>query len=394
VAETRGHNLALYVALILAGCSLLASSQSEQRQAAISLEQQGKSSEAEAAWRAISKEQPSNPEPFAHLGLLEARQEHYSEAIEMYRKAYALSPQMPGLRLNLGLALFKDGDYTQAIEMFEPLQKAAPDDQRLNVLLGMSHYGLAHYAAATPYLKRAATEDPNNLTLLLTLAHSCLLSQEYPCVLDAFHQIVALNAESAEADMLVGEALDQMKDRAGAIREFRAAVQANPREPNVHFGLGYLLWTDRDFPEAAKEFQAELTNDSRHLQALFYLADTQMQMGETDEATPLLEKLVNLSPQNAMAHLDLGIVYADQGHKSEALAQLKQSIRIAPSNVNAHWRLGRLYRSMGMKAEAKTEFDKASSLNKTEDERLLKVMSTIPASDRKSSPGPDPSTQK
>jgi tetratricopeptide (TPR) repeat protein len=394
VTETRGHSLALYVALILAGCSLLASSQSKQRQAAISLEQQGKTSEAEVAWKAISKEQPSNPEPFAHLGLLQARQEHYSEAIEMYRKAYALSPQMPGLRLNLGLALFKSGDYRQAIEMFEPLQKAAPDDQRLNVLMGMSHYGLAHYAAATPYLKRAATEDPKNLTLLLTLAHSCLLSQEYPCVLDAFHQIVALNAESAEADMLVGEALDQMKDRAGAIREFRAAVQANPREPNVHFGLGYLLWTDRDFPEAAKEFQAELTNDSRHLQALFYLADTQMQMGQTDEATPLLEKLVNLSPQNAMAHLDLGIVYADQGHKSEALAQLKQSIRIAPSNVNAHWRLGRLYRSMGMKAEAKTEFDKASSLNKTEDERLLKVMSTIPTSDRTSLPGPGPSTQK
>ncbi len=342
VTEIRKHRLALCLALILAGCSLPVWSQSNQRQAAIFLEQQGKTSEAEAAWKAISKEQPSNPEPFAHLGLLEARQEHYSEAIRMYRKAYALAPGMPGLRLNLGLSLFKNGNYRQAIEIFEPMQKAEPDDQRLNVLLGMSHYGLAHYAAASPYLKRAADEDPKNLTLLLTLAHSCLLSQKYPCVLDTFHQIVALNAESAEADMLVGEALDQMKDRAGAIREFRAAVQANPREPNVHFGLGYLLWTNG----------------------------------------------------NAMAHLDLGIVYADQGHKPEALAELKQSIRLAPNNVNTHWRLGRLYRTMGMTAEAKAEFDKASTLNKTEDERLLKVMSTIPASDRKSSGGSDTSTPK
>ena len=39
---------------------------------------------------------------------------------------------------------------------------------------------------------------------------------------------------------------------------------------------------------------------------------------------------------------------------------------------------------MGKTAEAKAEFDKASSLNKAEDERLLKVMSTIPG--RKETP--------
>ena len=33
---------------------------------------------------------------------------------------------------------------------------------------------------------------------------------------------------------------------------------------------------------------------------------------------------------------------------------------------------------MGMTAEAKVEFDRANSLNKAEDDRLLKIMSTIP----------------
>src|SRR5258708_16057044 len=113
-----------------------------------------------------------------------------------------------------------------------------------------------------------------------------------------------------------------------------------------------------------------------------------MQMSQMDEATTLLEKLVKLSPENAMARLDLGIVYADQNHKPEALAELKQSIHLAPNNVNAHWRLGRLYRSMGMSAEAKAELDKASTLNKTEDDRLLKAMSTIPAGHRTSSSQP------
>jgi tetratricopeptide (TPR) repeat protein len=355
--------------------------QNDREQNAISLEQQGKTTEAEAAWSALAKKSPANPEPLAHLGLLEARQEHYTEAIAYYRKAFALNPAMPGLRLNLGLALFKDGDYKQAIQIFTPLLKAQPEDQRLTILMGMSHYGLGEYVAATPFLKQAADRDSQNLTLLLTLAHSCLLSQQFPCVLDTFHRLESLNAESAEADMLVGEALSEMKDTYGAIREFRAAVAANPKEPNVHFGLGYLLWTERQYPEAASEFQAEIENDPRHVQAMLYLANSEIELNRQEDARPLLEKVVKDAPQNSMGHLDLGIVYDDEGRKQDALLEFQAAARSNPSDVNVHFRLGRLYRSLGKTAEAKAELDKASNLNKATNEGLLKMMSGLPGKD-------------
>ena len=374
----REHKTVVSLALLIAACASPAISQSDPREAAISLEQQGKTVEAEAAWKALSKAYSANPEPFAHLGLLEARQEHYTEAIRFYRKALAIDSAMPGLRLNLGLALFKDGDYKQAIEMFTPLLKAQPEDQRLTVLMGMAHYGLGEFAAATPYLKQAADHDAQNLTLLLTLAHSCLLSQQYQCVLDSFHRIESLNAESAEAEMLVGEALSEMKDTFGAIREFRAAAAANPKEPNVHFGLGYLLWTERQYPEAAAEFQAEIDNDPHHTKAMLYLANAEIEMNRMEDARPLLESVVRDAPEDSMGHLNLGIVYTEEGRKEEALAELQKAARLAPADVNVHFRMGRLYRSMGKNAEAKEELDKASSLNRSTEEGLVKMMSGLP----------------
>jgi len=371
--------------VMLVAASLPCWSQDDSRQAALALEQQGKNTEAEAAWRALAGEQPTNPEPFAHLGLLEAREEHYTEAVASYRKAMALDPAMPRLRFNLGLAYFKAGEYKDALQQFKLLLKSDPPDseegQRLAILIGMSHYGLAEFGAATPYLKQAADRDTQNLPLLLTLAHSCLLSQQYPCVLDAFHRIMALNPESAEAHMLAGEALDEMKQPVDAIRELRAAVEANPKEPNVHFALGYLLWTQGQTEEASHEFQAELDNVPEHALAMLYLADAEIQMNQIENARPLLEKVVKITPSNSMGHRDLGIVYAETSRKADALGEFKKAITLKPDDVNAHWRLGRLYRSMGKTAEAKAEFDKSKNLNKTADDALIKVMSKVPNRD-------------
>jgi tetratricopeptide (TPR) repeat protein len=374
-----------YLALFLACCALPALPQSDQRQVAFSLEQQGNVPEAEAAWRALSIAYPSNPEPYAHLGLLEARQEHYAEAIAFYRKAMALNPAMPRLRYNLGLAYFKDGEYKDTILQLRPLLKTQPpssdEAQQLTLLIGMSHFGLGEYAAAAPYLKKAADRDARNLPLLLTLAHSCLPSKQYQCVLDEFHRIIALNPDSAEARMLAGEALDEMKETVNATREFRAAVLANPKEPNVHFGLGYMLWKQGQNQEAAQEFQAELDNFPEHGLAMLYLADSDIKMNQLEDARPLLEKVVKTNPANSMGHLDLGIIYTKAGQREDALRELKTVIALKPDDVSAHWRLGLLYRSMGKTAEAKAEYDKSKSLNETADEDLIKVLSKIPPRD-------------
>ncbi|MGD0735291.1 MAG: tetratricopeptide repeat protein [Terracidiphilus sp.] len=339
-----------------------------QRQIALTLEQQGKTVEAEAAWRACLHAQPANAEPYAHIGLMEARQEHYNEAIISYRKALALNPKFPELRLNLGLALFKDDEMKPALEQFKILLKTTPpasaEAHRLEILAGMAHYGLGQYAEAVPYLKDAALSDPQNLQLRLALAHSCLWSKQYQCVLDVYHEILTLNAESAEADMLAGEAEDELLNPVGAIEQFRAAVKADPKEPDVHFGLGYLLWGHKEYAEAIQEFEAELANNPNQAQALACLADTHIQMNHPELAQPLLEKAIQIDPGIELAHLDLGILYNDAGRRDDALRQLKIAEKLSPNDGNVHWRLGRFYQEAGKKEEAKAEFDQTKGLLK------------------------------
>jgi tetratricopeptide (TPR) repeat protein len=370
--------IALWVGLLTVADSSLAqvaTAADARRHEALALEQQGKNAEAEAAWRAYQKTHASSPEPYAHLGLLEARQGRYKEAVPLYRKALAIGPDLPGVRLNLALALFKSEQMKEAIAEFALLLKREPENQQLNTLMGMAHYGQAEYEQAVPYLKKAAANDPKNLPLRLTLAHSCLWSRQFACVMDTYKEILALDPDSAEADMIAGEALDEMKDNEGSTKMFRAAVRANPKEPNVHFGLGYLLWTQKQYPEAMTEFRAELANDPEHVQAMLYLADSEVQSNQMGEAGPLLEKVVGFNPKIGLAHVDLGVVYTEAGRNEDALKELLLAAKLIPDDVNVHWRLGRLYRAMGKKEEAKAELEKANKLNKAADEDLFNKIS-------------------
>ena len=358
-----------------------ASPRESQRRAALAFEQEGKAANAEAGWKSLLSSEPNDSEAYAHLGLLEARQEHYKEAIVFYRKALSLNPKMPNLRLNLGLSLYKSGDLRGAIEDFEPLlktePKSSPEELRLVTLIGLAHYGLGEYATAIPYLKESTADDPENIQFRLMLAHSCLWSKQYQCVLDAYREILKLNAESAEADMLMGEAYDELKNDAGALAQFQAAVKAGPATPDVHFGYGYLLWKVLRFDEAESEFRSEVANNPEHPLALAYLGDTEMRADQFDEAVPHLEHAVRIQSSIAIAHLDLGIIYERQGRKVEALRELQTAEKLSPGDSQTHWRVGRFYQSIGRRVEAKAEFDKARNLQQAEEQSLREKMHQI-----------------
>ena len=242
------------------GCSVVAASllfaQTGTRQDALALEQQGRNAEAAQIWSGIAQREPANAEALAHLGLIEARQEHYAQAIDHYRRALAINQTFPGLEMNLGLALFKTDQFGEAMKAFAAELERHPGDLRLTTLLGMTHYAMGDYLVAIPYLEKATEADRQNAALRMTLARSCLWSGQYACVVKAAGQVLALNPGNADAAMLAGEGLAAEGNTAAAIEQFRAAA-ANPSAPEAHFALGYLFWTAGKNEDAAAEFEAE-----------------------------------------------------------------------------------------------------------------------------------------
>lgn len=343
---------------------------------ALRLEAQGRIAEAERAWQSVVQSNPESPEALVHLGLLEAHEQRYPQAVGFYLRALAKAPNLPGLETNLGLAYFKNGQFADALKPFADELKRHPGDPRLTLLLGMTHYGMADYLVAVPFLKRGAQQDPQNLPLRLTLAHSCLWSRQYECVWSTYTEILSLNPSSAEAEMLVGEALDETGDDMGAIKHFRAAAVSNPKEPNVYFGLGYLLWTQSHYSEAAQSLTLEIANDPQHGQAHAYLGDCFVQLNQYADAEPELRLALQIDPQSPVAHRDLGIVYAATGRTGEAETELNRAIALDPEDTIGRYRRARLFQSLGRRDEAAADFKAVGAMKQQQNDALIKKLAS------------------
>jgi tetratricopeptide (TPR) repeat protein len=250
----------------------------------------------------------------------------------------------------------------------------------------MAYFGMDDYAAAIPYLEEAAQLDQKSLSLRMVLVQSCLGAKQFACVQDVYHQILALNPDSAEADIIAGEVLDEMKDEPGAVQEFRAAVKANPAEPNAHFGLGYMLWKLKSYEQAVPEFEAELKNVPNHPLALAYLGDSKMRLQHPEEAQADLEKAEHADSSIELVHLDLGILHANSDRSEDAVQELKMAIKLDPGDATAHWRLAHLYQKLGDKSAATAELQRTQHIiTKADDSVFSKLHSTQSTSNAKSS---------
>ena len=88
-----------------------------------------------------------------------------------------------------------------------------------------------------------------------------------------------------------------------------------------------------------------------------------MQMGKLSEGIALLQKVVDLAPDLAATHLDLGLALAASYDQEAALLQTSEAVRLAPQSGVAHFYHGRILFDQGHIAEAKSEFENACKLN-------------------------------
>jgi tetratricopeptide (TPR) repeat protein len=137
-----------------------------------------------------------------------------------------------------------------------------------------------------------------------------------------------------------------------ASKDYRRALELNPRREDAHLGMGRILL--RDSPkEARAHFEQVLPRQPNNSDALLGLAEADWALGEPDKARPILDDLLAKDPKNSRALAALGALTAGAGKTTEGEALLRKAIAADPGNADALYKLYLcLVQQPGRKAEA------------------------------------------
>lgn len=114
------------------------------------------------------------------------------------------------------------------------------------------------------------------------------------------------------------------------------------------------------FAAAALAQQSTVSPDLRHAVEAGLKA---RQTGDLDAALREFEKVVQLAPQLAAAHINLGAVLYDKGDYSRAIPALRRALDLNPGLPGAHLMLGAALLAQGYPAEAIPHLEKTQTVD-------------------------------
>src|SRR5260370_41740115 len=89
--------------------------------------------------------------------------------------------------------------------------------------------------------------------------------------------------------------------------------------------------------------------------ALAHRGQALTQARETDQAIPVLEKLLKTNPTDGAAYGDLGKDWEVEGQTEKAIEAYEHALAYDPNQISLHYRLFQFYRKVGTKGRAGKE---------------------------------------
>ena len=198
----------------------------------------------------------------------------------------------------------------------------------------MASWGGAELLRRRPALKRIAVGSALVLLLLLSLVtrHQLGYWQTNEGVLTHALQVTKNNHFALYC---LGMVYQQQEKPEQAIVEFRKSVAIEPREPMVHFDLGYLLGNQGMTQEAIAHLQEAIALDPGFAQAHFTLGILLGKLGASNDSIGEFYEALRLEPDNPKFLNNLGVTLAQQGKVNDAIKLFTRALQVNPDDEKA-----------------------------------------------------------
>ncbi|HEX8889203.1 MAG TPA: tetratricopeptide repeat protein, partial [Pyrinomonadaceae bacterium] len=216
---------------------------------------------------------------------------------------------------------------------------------------------------AISYFEDAIIEDPNYALAYAGLADAYATlgvvegvapQENMPKARSAAMKALELDDGLAEAHASLGYVKHRFEwDWAGAEREFKRAIELNPKYATAHQWYGWYLISLGKFDEALDEFKLAQQLDPLSLYTNLTLGMPYFYSRQYEKAAEQYKRVVEMNPDFWLAHFWLARTYEQAGKYDEALVEYQRMAKLRGENLSEFPVVGYLQALSGKLTEAR-----------------------------------------
>ena len=317
--------------------------------------QQGRLGEAKAKAQEQLAKNPTSVERYNLLGIIESSQGNYSDALTAFQRALQLAPNSTKTHVNLGNVYVAQKKTDLAEKEFRTVLRLDPQNQDGNYNLGVLLMAKNSPAQAISFLDRV---HPANIATRMNLIRAYLQTKRTAEALRMATKLSAENKNDVQVHFSLGVMLASEKQYKQAQFELQQADVLQPGTFEILFSLGqaYLRNGDNAKAELALSRAQQLRPDSP--ETLYLSAQALANQSRPLDALDLLVRAHKMAPENTDVILLMAQVSISQNYFEDAIPLLESGVTIAPQRADLLAALGESYAMAGKIDKAIEEFKK------------------------------------
>jgi tetratricopeptide (TPR) repeat protein len=329
---------------------------------AVSADERGDTAEAIRLYQQYLKAEPQSVPALANLGVALAHIGRYNEAMSKYRNALKIDPNNETVRLNLALAWYKQAEFDKAALELVDLRKSHPGNPQALFLLADCYLRLDKNREAIALLQPAYEANPEDRAVDYALGTALLRAGEIHRGEAVINHIVK-DGDTAEANLLLGEAQVAAGDHRAAAKALQKAVRLNPDLSTGWSLYGRVLLDNDDLQNAKEAFRHALKLDHSDFDANIHLGAILRREGNATEAEPYLQEAVRLRPNSAAARFQMAALHVSLGKLEQGRRELESLEKEWPDFQEVHVQLASLYARLKLTLQSERERQVILKLN-------------------------------
>lgn len=267
----------------------------------------------------------------------------------------------------LGSALNRSGAEETVTLYLQFARALNPDDAATLVILGSVKEALGKAEEAIALYRDVPEDSPMQRVSELQLGLALADLDRNEEAKDHLKALIESDPSDIRSYLAYGSVLSKNEDYAEMALNYEAAISVAGPAPsaaqwNLYFQLGIARERLKQWPKAEVAFKRALDLSPDQPQVMNYLGYSWIDMNiNLDEGMDLIQRAVDLRPNDGYIVDSLGWAHFRLGHYDEAVRELERAVELKPADPTINDHLGDAYWYTGRRLEATFQWKRALS---------------------------------